>query len=54
MLIKFTVQEVVEILVKSGVLSQLAGDAINDVESLRSAVSNISIVYTYPAGKNGQ
>jgi len=54
MLIKFTVEEIVALLVKSGILPQIAGDAINDVESLRAAVSNITFTYTYPSGKNGQ
>jgi hypothetical protein len=54
MLIKFTVEEMVALLVKSGILPEIAGDAITDIEGLRAAVSNISFTYTYPTGKNGQ
>jgi hypothetical protein len=48
LLIKFALQEVVQILVKAGVISALTGSLIKTAEDLKLAVSDVKLYRQFP------
>ena len=48
LLVKFAVEELVNLLVGAGVLSQLQGAVIKTAEDLKFHLQNIQVVYSYP------
>ena len=54
LLVKFAVEEVVNILIKAGVLSQVQGAVIKTAEDLKYHLQNIQVIYAYPGDPSGQ